>query len=430
MFLKMRLSWIIVAALIAVSQLHADTVTLVSGEKVTGSIKDETATEIVIDVPVSASITDERVIQKKDIAKVEKEQPDEIAYRQLIAVQPNPESSLNAQTYEQILTSLNAFQTQFPNSTYLPEIKKLAGVFQEEKSRVDKGEVKYQGRWLTREEAATRQIQIVGEQYYAAMQQQAAAGDLIGAMQTFDVIDKSYGTTRVYPPAVTLAEEVLAQFQQNLTVRMEAVKADQAQLKNTIAFAAEPEKSNIIAAAKAEQDRDTAVLAEAVRNGAKWVPLIPRSQVSIDTLQKTVASEAGRLAAIAVGPMNASVEKTDAARAAIQAGDLKTAHALLADATTLWAKNEAAQYWENELKAKAATPTPTPIANASPKALARTSPTPKKIVVAAATPEAEPEKPFYMTIQGSIGIAAAVLVIGGIIASISQKKARKAAAAE
>jgi hypothetical protein len=35
-----------------------------------------------------------------------------------------------------------------------------------------------------------------------------------------------------------------------------------------------------------------------------------------------------------------------------------------------------------------------------------------------------------MTVPGAIGIAAGVLIVGGIAASISQKKARKAAAAE
>jgi len=96
-------------------------------------------------VPVSASITDERVVQKTDIAKEDKEQPDEIAYKQLAAVQPNPELSYSSQTYDRILTSLNAFQTQYPKSTYLPEVKKLTDVFADEKKRVDAGEFKYEG---------------------------------------------------------------------------------------------------------------------------------------------------------------------------------------------------------------------------------------------------------------------------------------------
>jgi hypothetical protein len=430
MSLKMRPLWIFLPlALIATAQLRADTVTLTTGEKINGTIKNETDSEVVIDVPVSASITDERVIKKTDISKVDKERPDEIAYKQLIAVQPNPELSYASQAYDQILSSLKSFLTQYPSGPYVPEIKKLADTFQDEKKRVDAGEVKYEGRWLSKDEAARRQIQIVALQYYNQMQQEAAEGNLIGAMQTFDLIEKQYATTRIYPQAVTLAEEVLGRFQQDLMVRMQAVKADQDQLKQTVAFTAEPEKSQIVAAAKAEQDRAIAVIAEAVRNGAKWVPLIPRSQVSIDTLQKTAATEAGRLASIAVGPMNASVAKANAARIAIANGDYSGAGTLLKDSLTLWPADEAAHYWTERLQEKMATPTPTPKPSATPKPLPSARPTPEADV-SQATPAPSENKPYYMTISGSITIAAAVLVIGGLIASINQKRRRKAAAGE
>ncbi len=37
----------------------------------------------------------------------------------------------------------------------------------------------------------------------------------------------------------------------------------------------------------------------------------------------------------------------------------------------------------------------------------------------------EPPKPFYMTVPGALGIAAAVLVIGGIAAAMNQKRTRR-----
>ena len=52
--------------------------------------------------------------------------------------------------------------------------------------------------------------------------------------------------------------------QQDLAVRAQEVKADQEQLKKTIAFTSEPEKSNLIASAKAEQDRANAVIAASI----------------------------------------------------------------------------------------------------------------------------------------------------------------------
>ena len=393
--LQMRSSWIILPlALLCTAQIRADSITLVTGEKITGTIKSETNGEVIIDVPVSAAITDERVIRKEDISKIDKDAPDALAYKQLIQMQPNAQLSYSSQTYDQILAALDGFEATYPNSSYLSEIKNLRDEFQDEKRRVDAGQFKYLGEWLSKEEATRRRIQIVAMEILNTMQRQAASGDFLGALQTFAAIERDYSTTRAYPTAVSLAEQVLAPFQQELANRMQAVKADQEQLKKTIDFTAEPEKSVIIAQAKAEDDRANASVAAAIQSGAKWVPLFPRSETSIDTLQKTAAMEAGRLAGLPVAAMNASIAKVDAARTAIETGNFTTAGTLLTDASGLWADNEAAHYWGDRLKEKMATPTPSS-ATPTPKPSATPKPTPKPVVAdAAPLPRRNPTRPF------------------------------------
>ncbi len=108
------------------------------------------------------------------------------------------------------------------------------------------------------------------------------------------MINWEFEATSAYP-AVSLAVEVLTRLQQDLAVRMEEVKTDQVQLKNTVDATAEPRNPTSSPPPRPRQDRDTAAIAAAVASGAKWVPLIPRSEVSIDTLQKTAVSELGRL---------------------------------------------------------------------------------------------------------------------------------------
>ena len=426
----MRFLWIIAPVLIlSAVQLRADSVTLLTGEKISGTIKGQTDTEVVIDVPVSASITDERVIQKKDVAKIDQAQPDEILFKQLIAVQPSTELSFTPDEYDRILASLSDFEKQYPSSTYLPEIKKLAATFQDEKNHVDKGEIKYVGRWLSRQEAAAREVQIDGLNAYKTMRQQAAGGNLVDALQTYTAIEHQYSSTRAFPAAVTLARQIIPNLVQDLAGRMQQIRTEQEELRKTIAFTAPVQRPALIAQAKAEQDRANAMIAEALKNGVIWVPLIPRSQVSIDTLQKIAASEASRLAAIPVPAMIASIEKSDAARNAFLDGDYKTADTLLKDSSSLWPQNEAVRYWSTQLKLKTASPTPLPHPSASPKPMpSAPRPAPEAGNNAANSSAASDNKPFYMTITGSITIAAVVLIVGGIIASISQRKARKEAA--
>ena len=434
----MRSHWLVLpfVLLCSAGPLWADSITLTTGEKVSGTIKEETDTEVTIDVPVSSSITDERVIQKSDISKIDKAQPDQLAYQQLIQMQPNEQLSYAPATYTQILASLQAFLSKYPNSTYAPQISALRDTFQEEKRRVDAGEIKYLGNWLTKPEAQRRQIQIQGQEVYGSMQQQAASGDLVGAMSTFAEIEQNYKTTRVYPQAVTLAQAVLVRLQQDLATRMAQVKADQAQLKQTIAFTAEPEKTALIQEAKANEDRAAAAVATALQGGAKWVPLIPGSQVSIETLQKTATSETQTLSSVPVAAMNASVAKVDQARAAISSNDYATAESLLTDAQTLWTENESARYWADRLKTLMATPTPTPIPKATPKPLATPRPrpsasasvqsTPQNVsIITPPTPTPEPDKPFYETVSGALPIAAGILIVAGLVGSRIQKKRKE-----
>jgi hypothetical protein len=420
---KMRLRllpFLLIPLLISAQPLLADSITLKSGETINGTIKNETDTEVTIDVPVSAAITDERVIEKTDIAKEEKAQPDDIAYQQLSQTQPNPEFSFSSQQYDQILSQLNAFLTSYPSSSHVPDVKKLIDVFNSEKDRVDTGEIKYVGRWLKAQEAQSRGLQIQGMQLYATMQQQAASGDFIGAMQSYAALEKDYATTRSYPPAVALAQQVVARVKQVLAQDLINYNNQQAQLKQTIAFTAEPAKTNLIQQAKAEQDRTAAVVAAAIHSGAKWVPLIPDSLVSIQTLQSVATSEGSRLASIQTGPMIASISKVDAARDAMDAHDLHKADDLLTQAIALWSQNEDARYCLAQLKDMLPkSPTPKPAVAATPK------PTPRPTPVAVSevnAPAPDPAKPFYMTLPGAMAIAAVVLIVGGVITVVGQKK--------
>jgi len=427
MHLKLRSFWLIIPlALLPFAQLRADSVTLKTGEQITGTIKNETDTDVTIDVQVSSSITDERVIEKTDIAKIDKAQPDDIAYQQLIQVQPNPQSSLSSDQYAEIINSLNGFVTTYPASAHVADIKKLADAFEAEKQHVDSGQFKYLGKWIPQAEAMKRRVQIEAQELYGTMQQQAAAGDFVGAMQTFASLDQAYKTTRSYPPAVALAQAVLARLLPDLASHLAGIKANQAQMKQTIAMTSEPEKSNLIAQNKAEQDRAAAIIANAMRGGVRWVPLIPDSLVSVQTLQRVATSDSMRLASLPVAAMEQSIAKVDAARASMDSHDYTTANVLLQQAVAFWSQNEDARYALDQLKADVSTPTPTPRPSATPKpkVVETPRPTPQEVTIIAPTPAPE-EKPFYMTIQGALEIVAGVLILIGVVAIVGKARARK-----
>src|SRR5581483_5043345 len=90
----------------------ADTVTLKTGDKLNGKITSETDSQVTMRVQVSATISDERTINKDEIASIEKEQPDELAFQDLRNLKPDPQMSYSADTYDRILSMLRNFNTK------------------------------------------------------------------------------------------------------------------------------------------------------------------------------------------------------------------------------------------------------------------------------------------------------------------------------
>src|ERR1700677_4007390 len=84
----------------------ADTVTLKDGTTVEGKIIQENDTQVTITVQATDSITDDKVIQKTDIAKVEKTAEDGIAFVQFKAWRPDPWVMLSPEQYKNAIAQL------------------------------------------------------------------------------------------------------------------------------------------------------------------------------------------------------------------------------------------------------------------------------------------------------------------------------------
>ncbi len=467
----MKRGFVIAAACAGlVSWASADTVTLTSGEKIEGKITSETPESVTMQYSISESIMDERVIERVEIAKIEKPQPDEILYQQLKNVKPDPATSFPLERYDGMIAALNSFLSKFPASAHAAEAKANVTALTEEKARVEQGNVKYLGEWLSASAAAERQVQIDAQHVLAEMRAQIASGDLIEALNVFALMEKNYARTRSYPTAVELARQLVVALKKQVVQRQRDLASKEADFKKNFALTPESGRAEILAARKREEDRANATLAAAEKSQIKWKPLIPGSAKSLDTLDKAATSEATRLAAVPVESMRASSDAADKARQAIEAKDLAAADSALKVAAAKWPGSEDVQYLTKKLaQAKSpakpapsaagipsvaspaaspgATPTPTGTpqpAAASPQPASPASPSPsakispqvaptsvptsspaKKVTKAAPAPAPTPETPFYMTIPGALAIVGGILVLLGGAAIFNRMKAKR-----
>lgn len=401
---------------------RAETVILTTGEKIEGKIVRETEAEITVEYRVSASISDERVIPKSDIQKIEKMSPDDLAFQELRNLKINPQTSFSPDVYNRVINQLKNFLESYPASAHTAEVKQTLAAFQAEKARADAGEMKFQGKWLSKGDVAKDRIQIEGQQAFDMMKYQMSRQDWSGTLNTFDLIEKKYSATRVYPDAVDLAVQILLSLQKQVADRQKMIVYNQNDFQKAIQMAKPEDVSKLREGDKREQDQYAAAIAAAKKDGVKWMPFIPRSSESMNAFQTAILGELNHLKVVPVQKMHASIGLVNDARAAQDSKQTASAVSLVGEALKAWPQNEEAIRLKDDLSSVKATETKAAVAaaNAREEAL-------KKI---AGTKDSAPKeedggKPWYMTLNGALMIAGGVLVLIGAVSILGRMKKAK-----
>ena len=424
----LRLAVLCFATLSASS--FADVVTLKSGGKVEGKITAETAAEITITVK-SGGIIDEQTLKKSDIASVAKDAPDELAWQALKGVKLG-KNSFPIASYDTALQPLNGFVNEFPQSKFAAEAKKIADEFAAEKKRVEVGEVKLDGKWLSKEEAQEESVQINGLLAFNYLKEQSAR-DMTAAMNTLESIEKNHAGSRSYPDAVEYAQRMLPALKAEVERRTKALATQKAEQAEAVKKLTGLEKTKLEDEIKSAKTSADAAVNAAKKQGLKWLPLLPATEDSLKDLTSKISTETTRLATVPVAKMRASIQAAEKAKALLEKKDLEGASTALAQASGDWSNNELAARLKPELESakKTATAVATAAAAAAAAPVTDAQVLPPVAAEKASEPaepvaeEVEKEKPFLLTAGGAITV---VVVIALLLAAYSAFKKLKSKA--
>jgi len=423
-----------IAVAMLISSAFADTVILKTGERIEGKIVKDTAQQLTLEVKVSAGITDERIVPRAEVERIEKVDPETEIYRVVGTIQPG-NNSLSATQYDPAIRTLEAYLKQFPNGAHTSAVQATLREFLAEKKRVEGGEAKLRGQWLSKAEVEKEKVQIGGLLAFEHMKNQSAAGDNIGALNTFAAVEKSYAGAATMPEMIDLAKQLVASIKPGVERAIPEQKVLKARKEKGFASVGAADRAEMIAAYKKEMEQAEATVAAAEAAGL-WPPFIVTSEKCLTTLLARVARESTRLAALPVDNMKKSIQRTTTARQKIALAELEAAATALKEATTLWSANELAVRLSKEVAAaqkgsalKKAPATPAP---ETPKPKVEATPKPSAAIRAAAplvVAEEEP-KPFYMTLPGAIGIVIGVAAVLAGVNIFTKMKAQKSNPAE
>ncbi len=357
---------VLITAGALLSSTLADTVKLKSGESYSGKILRESDTEVVMDVIVAAGITDEKTFAKADLESFSKTTADSQLFETLKSYSVGP-YSFAASAYPALEKPLEAFLREHASSEHAPAVQTMLDTLKAEEERVKAGELKWDNRWYTAEEAEKNKYQLGAAMRLGQMKAQAARRDFIGALNTFALLEKDYPGAQVYPEAVELAQNTLPAAAAEAD-RLQAVgKNQEAQFNANINYVPEPQKSQMIQAWKSQVAAAEQALAAASKNDAlKWKPLLDKAPKSFEAFKSTYSAEKTRLAALPLANMRSSINLTQEAETAVSDKKLNDAASKLNEAGKLWPANEKARELSAQvalLKKPKPTPTPTPAAS-------------------------------------------------------------------
>jgi hypothetical protein len=395
---------------LGVTSVRADVVTLKGGEKLEGKITEETATELHMNVQVSAGIVDERTIPRADVDKIEKTAPDDSAWVVLKTFQPGA-NSLPVAQYDRFITPLKAFTTQYPKSAHSADAQKSLAAFEDEKKRVEAGGLKLDGNWLSKEEAQAERYQINGLLTLNFMRSEQARGDLISGLNAFDILEKQFPNSKSYPDAVELALKMLNTLKAQAAARVAAIPAEKAADEKAIAAAVEPARTQMKDSMVQARVAAEAAMSAAVRQGLKWPPFIASSDASMRQIADKSTGELTRLGGIDLAKYRQSTELADKAKKQIVEKDFAGAEASLTKARTLWEQNEVLPRLVAEVTTAKAAATAAAKPKATPIPVAA-EPEVKNSGATGSNDEAPPGNPWFMIVVGSL---VAIIVIVGFV---------------
>lgn len=344
----LRKSILAVASVTIATSLLADTVVLKDGTKIEGKITSETDTSLTIETR-AGGVVDEQTVKKDEVQSVSKATADELAYASLKNIKLGANSFPTSSQYDNYVRALKAFVSQHPDSKHKAEIEKLAADFEAEQKRVADGEVKMDGKWISKTEVQRERYQINGMVAFNYMKEQAARNDLTGAMNTFDILRKQYPGSRGFIEAAESAKRIVASLKQQAEARLARIPAENAEREKGVAASAGVSKIQLQAEIDREKQNNAAALAQAKSQGLRWPPFIPRSEDSMREISTVAADEASQLSNVDVAKGRQSIQLANEARAALDKKDVAAAEQKVQAAREAWGENEIVTRLEPEI---------------------------------------------------------------------------------
>lgn len=292
----------------------ADTIKLKDGTVYDGTIVEETADMYGMDVKEGKGIVDYKKIPKADVAKVDREMPDERTAQELVATLKMTPDGLSAAEYEKrIKTKIQPWLDQHKTSKVRKDVEELLKLYTEEGAKAKAGDIKLRGVWITAAEVKWNKYNINARKLRAKMESEIKANKPVDGFSTFAELESGFVASVDYPLAVEAIRKVLPKVEQALVQAAEAYPGLTEERKKQTAGPdadSDKDKKKAMDALVAKEKTDfLAKVAALKKNKAPVVLFNPYDLKTITDAQAVVKKESVRLNALDLAALTAAAKK-------------------------------------------------------------------------------------------------------------------------
>ena len=325
----------LVAAFLLTGIARADTVKMKDGKTHEGRVTYEDDSIVKIEVQISASIKESKILDRKDVAEIIKAAPDDVDFAIIQKMVPT-KPLLSTDKYKSMLqTGPDAFLAAHPGSKHEAKVKEIKKTLEEELDKVERGFSKIEDVWYSPKEKIDFSTLLESRVKFIGMQAKMNQGNyngFIGAMRDFEEIEEKYYGAPAHPKAIQAALQIVPALGRQLQGMLRDVEYRNAEFEKNKAILNEFDRKQVEAARAREEQQYQANLAIDKKAGIKWVRLNPQSKGSIEGYLNLAKNELTRIKAFDVEALAVQAEKLVEVDKLIAAGNLDRAKTKLSEA--------------------------------------------------------------------------------------------------
>ncbi len=310
----------------------ADTFILKDGSKLEGSIIRQDATSYVVEVKVSKTIKDEKVIAKADVAKIEKTDPEISAFEEIEKLVPTPDL-LSKEEYDQRIRLAEKYLVDYRGSAKTKEAKAIIATLKSEAGEILAGGIKLKGKIVSSGEYRANAYEIDARIMETKIRALVENSQYLSALRMFSEFDRDFRNTTAHASLLPLIQQVVTAYLDEINNLLSTFDARAKQRQIGLDLMPSTERRRTEGAIRDEEAQFEKQLKEEKDAKVVWVTVHPLFKPSLADTLNFGKSEQSRLLSLKTGsPVDGGKAFRDAYNLIQSKGDSKAVPAAISAA--------------------------------------------------------------------------------------------------